>query len=90
MRLRLNRLGHELTLSGEQILRVVAYSDLRLKPSGSGWIGTAAGYPIFVREPVASADTGALTPTWVLVMRPNGDIREGVLADRLDWSQDAD
>ena len=31
MRLRLNRLGHELTLSGEQILRVVAYSDLRLK-----------------------------------------------------------
>lgn len=90
MRLRLNRLGHELTLSGEQILRVVAHSDLRLKPSGSGWIGTAAGYSVFVREPVGSADPTAVTPSWVVVMRPNGDIREGVLADRLDWITDGD
>jgi hypothetical protein len=115
MRLRLTRRGQSHEIPGDQVLRVVAYSGLVLMPSGPGWLGTAAGYPVFVREPERSApEQGASEqvtservaqaarapesappaapsgppPAWVVVMRPNGDLREALFADRLDWSQD--
>lgn len=116
MRLRLIRRGQSHEIPGDQVLRVVAYPGLVLMPSGPGWLGTAAGYPVFVREPERSApeqgasehNAGATIapeaappappapaaapsgppPAWVVVMRPNGDLREALFADRLDWSQD--
>lgn len=115
MRLRLIRRGQSHEIPGDQVLRVVAYPGLVLMPSGPGWLGTAAGYPVFVREPersaaglgtseqvtseqveqAASAPESAPPaapsgppPAWVVVMRPNGDLREALFADRLDWSQD--
>jgi hypothetical protein len=112
MRLRLTRRGRSHDVPADQVLRVVAYNGLVLMPSGPGWLGTAAGYPVFVREPERSApehDTPAHgaseaastepaspavappsspPPAWVVVMRPNGDLREALFADRLDWSQD--
>lgn len=118
MRLRLIRRGQSHEIPGDQVLRVVAYSGLMLMPSGPGWLGTAAGYPVFVREPERmaaeegtseqvnsehsarsasapgsappAADAAPLgpPPAWVVVMRPNGDLREALFADRLDWSQD--
>ena len=110
MRLRLIRRGQSHEIPGDQVLRVVAFEGLSLMPSGPGWLGTAAGYPVFVREPERSA-AGLGTsehiaqaasapepappaapsgppPVWVVVMRPNGDLREALFADRLDWSQD--
>ena len=110
MRLRLTRRGQSHEIPGDQVLRVVAYPGLMLMPSGPGWLGTAAGYPVFVREPERSAaeqgtaehNAGAAIapelappaapsgppPAWVVVMRPNGDLREALFADRRDWSQD--
>jgi hypothetical protein len=95
MRLRLIRRGQSHEIPGDQVLRVVAYPGLALMPSGPGWLGTAAGYPVFVREPERSAPESAPPaaapsgppPAWVVVMRPNGDLREALFADRLDWSQ---
>lgn len=113
MRLRLIRRGQSHEIPGDQVLRVVAYPGLVLMPSGPGWLGTAAGYPVFVREPERSAPEQVTSehnahvanvpepappppaavpsgppPAWVVVMRPNGDLREALFADRLDWSQD--
>lgn len=98
MRLRLIRRGQSYEIPGDQVLRVVAYPGLVLMPSGPGWLGTAAGYPVFVREPersdpelappAAAAAPSGPPPAWVVVMRPNGDLREALFADRLDWSQD--
>lgn len=110
MRLRLTRRGQSHEIPGDQVLRVVAYPGLVLMRSGPGWLGTAAGYPVFVREPERSAPEQGTSehiaqaatvpepappaapsgppPAWVVVMRPNGDLREALFADRLDWSQD--
>jgi hypothetical protein len=100
MRLRLTRRGQSHEIPGDQVLRVVAFEGLSLMPSGPGWLGTAAGYPVFVREPEHIAQAASSPepappaapsgppPAWVVVMRPNGDLREALFADRLDWSQD--
>ncbi|NBT35036.1 MAG: hypothetical protein EBT03_05785 [Betaproteobacteria bacterium] len=89
MKLRLWRGGQQMILASDSVERVVSAREVVLTETGMDglWLAIAGGHSVLAQEPMLGAEVSNAAKALVL-LRANGDMRQALLADRLDWVSD--